>query len=87
MANHPELMPEEQDPKAKDKNADATPVDVLALAITLQDQGHTATIISGELPSYANRQPLATVAPKFGVAVMGLAAYMHAEGLSQHLAA
>ncbi|MBT2550539.1 hypothetical protein [Arthrobacter sp. ISL-65] len=86
MANHPELMPDEQDPKAR-KDVNATPVDVLALALSLKSQGHSATIISEEPLSLPDRDTLATVAPKFGISVKTLEDYMIGEGLAQHLAA
>lgn len=86
MANHPEIMPDEQDSKA-DNDLDATPVDVLALAISLNDQGHTAIIVSGEPHSLPDRETLANIAPNFGVSVTTLEEYIITHELDHHLAA
>lgn len=86
MANHPEIMPDEQDPRTV-SDLDATPVDVLALAISLNDQGHTARIISGEPRSLPERETLANIAPNFRVSVTTLEDYFLSEGLAHHLAA
>lgn len=86
MMNNPDIIPEERDSKL-DSDLDATPVDVLALALGIKDQGNTAIIISGEPSSMPDRESLALVAPQFGISVMTLQNYMIAEGLDHHLAA
>ncbi|GAA3287776.1 hypothetical protein GCM10017708_05880 [Arthrobacter citreus] len=86
MINSPEIMSDDQDSKENSDLA-ATPVDVLALAISLHDRGATPVIVSGEPGTLPDRETLATIAPTFSIRVITPAQYMHLEGLGQHLAA